>query len=157
MHSAIYRIHSSCNLHSILQTFYPLRCVYELRRPIAHRGSSSIRFTQHHEIREITRSISLATGEQVQLQMSHVFSCIVLIVLLTSLSSSCTFSIAHRTNSYVSPRWGCMEYMNKEQRTGTKCITSTAASPSCLLILISDERETINAAAKHVNTSQSDR
>ena len=42
-------------------------------------------------------------------------------------------------------------------RTGTKCITSSAASPSCLSILKSDERETVNVAAKNINTSQSDR
>ena len=41
--------------------------------------------------------------------------------------------------------------------TGTKCITSSAASPSCLSILKSDDRETVNVAAKNVNTSQSDR
>ncbi len=41
--------------------------------------------------------------------------------------------------------------------TGTKCITSSAVSPSCLTILKSDERETVNVAAKNDNTSQSDR
>ena len=43
----------------------------------------------------------------------------------------------------------------RSPRTGTKCITSPAASPSCLPILKSDERETVNVAAKNVNTSQS--
>ena len=36
----------------------------------------------------------------------------------------------------------------RSPRTGTKCITSSAASPSCLPILKSDERETVNVAAK---------
>ena len=41
--------------------------------------------------------------------------------------------------------------------TGTKCIPSSAVSPSCLTIFKSDERETVNVAAKNDNTSQSDR
>ena len=36
----------------------------------------------------------------------------------------------------------------RSPRTGTKCITSSAVSPSCLPIFKSDERETVNVAAK---------
>ena len=43
----------------------------------------------------------------------------------------------------------------RSPRTGTKCITSPAASPSCLPILKSDERDTVNVAANMFNTSQS--
>ena len=45
----------------------------------------------------------------------------------------------------------------RSPRTGTKCITSSAASPSCLPILKSDKRVTVNVAATNINTSQSDR
>ena len=45
----------------------------------------------------------------------------------------------------------------RSPRTGTKCITSSALSPSCIPIFKSNEREIVNVPAKNVNTSQSDR
>ena len=45
----------------------------------------------------------------------------------------------------------------RSPRTGTKCITSSAASLSSLPILKSDNRVTVNVAATNINTPQSDR
>ena len=116
----LYRYSSSRNLFWVLHTVCPLRCVYELRRVVAPCESSSIRYIQHHEVRE-----------------KHQIDCNTIFRGRVSKLSS-TFFI-------------------RSPRTGTKCITSSAASPSCLPISKSDERETVNVAAKNVNTSQYDR
>ena len=57
---------------------------------------------------------------------------------------------------YTRPAMGIPVFW-RSPRTGIKCITSSAMSPSCLPIFKSNERETVNVAAKNVNTSQFDR
>ncbi len=115
-----------------------LRCVYKLRRVIASRESSSMRYIQHRKVRENTRSKHLSwtcfhqnsvpdTRFEAEVPPSHI-----------------------RSSMDIHVFW-------RSPRTGTKCITSSAVSPSCLMILKSDKRETVNVAAKNDNTSQSDR
>ena len=109
--------------------------VYKLRIVIASGESSSIRYIQHREVRENTRSSPRSkcfhqnsvpdTRFEAEVPPSHIRS--------------------------------SMDVFWRSPRTGTKCITSFAESPSCLTILKSDKRETVNVAAKNDNTSQSDR
>ena len=125
-------------LHAIysIQTICQLRCVYKLRRVIASRESSSIHYIQHREVRE--DNISGSVGK---------------------LSSKCFHKNSvpdKRFESEVTPSHihssVDIHVFWRSPRTGTKCITF-AVSPSCLPIFKSDERETVNVAAKNDNTS----
>ena len=100
-------------------------------------GSSSICYAQHHEVRENTRSVGqllLAMFKKNQNSISQ------------------SWFETEEPSPHTRPAKDIRTFW-RLPRTGTKCITSSAASPSRLPVL----KETVNVAAKSVSTSQSDR
>ena len=59
------------------QTFWTLRCVYQLRRVLPHRQSSIMHYTQYHEVRQNTTSVGspgLPYRVMLRLRLSPQFS-----------------------------------------------------------------------------------